>query len=353
MATMADLNEMLRQVEQQVTASRTALELLDRDQQATLAEVRQERDALNLRVQAGQQEADTLRAEVARLTAERRARGPRLGAKLDNQTPEGVAAFEAVVGRPLDFVVAFLSDKSWSNPQGDFLALRYWLPILARLDRPVYFSWPLCPRIGGTPMAEVVAGKRDAEVIRETRLLNNWRPQDPEVVVRLSWEMNGEADGKPWFEWARESAQTYVAAFRRVVLILRQHCPRIKVAWCPSLQTNTVAGTEAFWPGREFVDLVTADIYAERQYGGDEAWQRLDRHPVNLRWLIAFALREDRPWGLDEVACTPQQPQFIDRLAEVLDAHRPRHLGWWHSSAKYDGRLAGATAEAFKSRFGG
>ncbi|KAJ3020434.1 UNVERIFIED_CONTAM: hypothetical protein HDU68_010173 [Siphonaria sp. JEL0065] len=80
-------------------------------------------------------------------------------------------------------------------------------------------------------------------------------PKETGRSVRMRWlpEMNGD-----WMLYGVQPAR-YVAVWRRMATIFRQHAPDVILVWAPNY--DLPAGDDSYWPGTEYVDWVGTSVY--------------------------------------------------------------------------------------------
>ena len=203
----------------------------------------------------------------------------------------------------------------------------------------------------------IARGNGDRYILRYNEVLGNQVRRQP-TYVRLFPEMNGHwnpycaynANGTSRGE--HHSTRAFTRAWKRFVIIARggkrlainkrlrrnnlariyraksnhdnvydrkdvpKRLPRPKIAfiWVPqTIASPNVAGNQPgkYWPGRNFVDWVGADIYSKYQSAFDNMqafYNRYDNHP--------FMVGEWSPWDGDPGG------QFTDRLLDWAERHR-------------------------------
>jgi len=77
--------------------------------------------------------------------------------------------------------------------------------------------------------------------------------QTQPVWLRLNPEMEVHVDRYPW---QMTSPAKYKASFQRIAGMIRKAAPGVKMVWAPA----GYAGTEEYWPGKSYVDLVTVTL---------------------------------------------------------------------------------------------
>lgn len=147
---------------------------------------------------------------------------------------------------------------TYTGLRGDFNAWE--ARLRAQLD--VHAPWQLIPQIGlsmttdGSPEKhyeqDVAAGAYDAAI--ESFCLVLKRLARP-TFVRIGYEFNGQ--------WNGYQAETFVAAWRRIVTAMRRHgLDEVATVWCYAPDGNA-KDFAAFHPGAELVDWWSIDLFSD------------------------------------------------------------------------------------------
>ena len=206
-----------------------------------------------------------------------------------------VKDFEKVIGRTVDFISEYGSDKDWVDARtSPAHAIRTWRQVAIGSQRKLIWNQPLT--VPGTPLAAVASGKYDA-VFREiatTLRVNGFY----DAVVRIGWDMNAS-----WVSWAADAktAGDYIAAFRRVVAIFREVSPSFRICWSPARDEQVVA-PEKVYPGDDVVDFIglslvvrslptdlSTEDFFEKHIVGQGLEAKPGFQPYSLGWLEAFS----------------------------------------------------------------
>jgi len=239
-------------------------------------------------------------------------------------------AFDRLTGRHHPLHVVF---GEWTGPVADIVAADVAagrLPVLS-------LAMALSP-------ADVARGADDARWVTLSQQLN---ATGADVWVRVFPEMTGgwnpwcafDENGRP--RGPTHSTKAFVAAFRRVALILRGGTSakvdarlraaglaplragadiapsgRLSIVWKPQghgVPYIPANGPQAYWPGAAYVDIVADDMYSD---SGEPSWQGMDGlYAYGKPFLVA-------EWGLkgsDDVA-------FATRMLGWVAAH-PHTVG--------------------------
>ena len=149
--------------------------------------------------------------------------------------------------------------------------------------------------------ADIVAGRHDDYL---TRFFTAAKNHPGQVVIRFAHEMNG--DGYPWSAAYRgpggkclQTPAEYVRGWRYVVNFQRRiGGSNVKFAWC--IMTNDKGGiaAEEYFPGYEYVDILSMDVY--NGYGG--GWQEPGA-AISKTYNRLTALSRSRPVWISELGC--------------------------------------------------
>jgi hypothetical protein len=279
---------------------------------------------------------------------------------------ESVLAFEKWLGRPVDQILCTVDYQKWEN-------YRYaeWLSKTVygqRGDRRLVYDVPII--INGATYAEAVTGAYDShwECLATSIIQNN--PGTYEIVVRPSHEMNGE-----WTAWevgGKRQAEIpdFITSWKRFHGVFRKvpGGDRFRFSF-----STTEGGSDPrpMWPGDEFVDFVSQDVYFKPKSMGLDGWETEDaleawksraenRYDAwRLGAMYDFAKARGKPFQIDEWGVSgPNAGVFVKAMAEWLRAHGARAHTYWNSDQAFLGRLDSratawpGTVGAFKQAFG-
>jgi hypothetical protein len=149
-------------------------------------------------------------------------------------------------------------------------------------------------------------------------------------TIRLGWEFNGR--WMPWF--AGDDPRSYRLFWRRVVDIFRRESTDFRFDWCATLGLKDME-TELAWPGRDYVDVIGADVYNEwwkpsSRDDGHARWHDEYLWPrYGLQWQISYAREYGKQisfpeWGLRPTSAHGghgggDDPLFVERMASWFD----------------------------------
>ena len=257
---------------------------------------------------------------------------------------------ESALGTRLRVMSWFITwSVSWPNVGGQQAADgRYdiqiaWQPELDD-DTPILFS-------------DIVAKKHDAYL---TRFFTKAKNHPGRVIVRFAHEMNG--NGYPWsvaYQGAEgrclNSPGEYVAAWRYLVDFKRRMgATNVLFAWC--VMTNDKGGipAEQYYPGNEYVQILSMDVYVG--YGG--GWQEPGA-ALSKTYNRLAALSPTKPIWVGEIGCREptkaeagagpdpehSKVEWLRKLFTLTQFPRITNVMFFHHEKAHDWRL-NSTPEA-------
>jgi Glycosyl hydrolase family 26 len=160
------------------------------------------------------------------------------------------------------FTGAPTASEGWSyieGPDWNLGPFAQW--VQAKVGRTFSFAVGLFPSGMGITLAQVASGQHDSHYIALANNLARHGLMDADL--RIGWEMDGG-----WYAWGAPAGSgkeaSYVAAFRRVVTVMRQAQPgnKWKIMWNTTCDNwPNAAYLETIWPGADVVDIVGLDCY--------------------------------------------------------------------------------------------
>jgi hypothetical protein len=271
-----------------------------------------------------------------------------LGVYLGN-TPEGVAAFERWLGRPVDYVAVHTGRADWRDWSGSI----GWASNLWRgIDRCHRWSIPLIA--DEATLEDAAAGRYNHRYVEAARQLAAARPGDQIILVRTGEEFNG--DWMPWASKRRE--RVFAEAFRQFATSFRSVSPRFRFEWNVNIG-DFGTNPEDSYPGDHYVDVVGMDFYYSRRDNPDpgRAWAYMVDRKYGLAWHQHFAKARGKPtayseWGIE----LANAAIYVKNAAAWFRRHDVRYHIYWDSDSEFKGRLSGgqlpATGDAFRAEFG-
>ncbi len=233
-------------------------------------------------------------------------------------------------GRPVDLVTTYGYGESPDKLINDEWPITTWEGFGGQLN----YSLPLAFDNGVT-VADVASGAQDAtyqDVAAD--LVKHGRGHS---VVRLGWEYNYVG-----WKWGTttETVDTFKAAFRRVVTVMRQKAPDLRFEFGISCgdwlkgSSDRLAPLTMGYPGDDVVDIVGCDIYdwwQTRAVGDASASTILRPHSTpGLADVVEFARAHGKgagfgEWGLSKIAgnnAGGDNPAFIQQMWDFFQKNK-------------------------------
>jgi Beta-mannanase len=256
-----------------------------------------------------------------------------LGAITPNSLQD-MRQFAQWLGRFQDHDLLYFNQESWERLEQSVSFITALGAGVLSEGRKVHWS---IPAGGAAAYAEIADGRRDRlyrEIARQIAAIYGSSLQ--RICVRLFWEFNMPeqtlaARGRDG-DW---QPGIYVAAFRRVAEIMRKVSDRFYFDWCPNVGEGGIAANLCY-PGDEFVDVVSADIYYRATYdrqdhrdAGKAIFEYRRSQPFGLDWIADFAGQRNKlvgisEWGVDDdeaVAFMAGMCAWITELGDTLSHH--------------------------------
>jgi hypothetical protein len=247
-----------------------------------------------------------------------------LGVYVGANQPALVGRYQDWLGRPIDRVLDYLGDESWSQIESPTWWTSGW-GVSAWRHRMIY-SVPMLPATGGS--IEIGArGGYDSHFRKLAQTLVSAGQGD--VVMRPGWEGNGD-----WYRWsAAGNPKAYVRYFRHIVKAMRGVSgAQFRFDWSVSMGPAAVAAS-VIYPGDAYVDYIGMDVYD--QYWGENGhdpavrWNAYLTQPYGLRWHKAFAMSHGKRMTLSEWGVIKRSdgygggddPYFVDRMRDWISAN--------------------------------
>jgi mannan endo-1,4-beta-mannosidase len=227
-----------------------------------------------------------------------------------------VRKFTAAVGRAPNLLLYY---SGWGQPFASAFAEKAFAvraSLVVQLDP------------GTTSISAIAKGRYDSYLRGFAEQVRRFgRP----VVIGFAREMNGR--WYPW-GWGHVSPRTWVAAWRRVVVVFR-HAGALNVTWQWTVNdlTGGVANPRPWWPGAAYVNWIGIDGY---YYSRRDTFDTV--FGSTLEAVRRFAAK---PILISEVAMAPQAAP-AGQMADLFDALWSRHLlglEWFDAAARHDWRL--------------
>jgi endoglucanase len=163
-------------------------------------------------------------------------------------------------------------------------------------------------------LSDVVARKYDA-VIRQacSEIARAGQP----IFVRWGHEMDQNYGRYPWSD--QNDPQLYVAAYRHVIGLMKQHLVShgVHFLWSPAGNPHA----PQYWPGPDVVDIIGLSIYSYAEwdisyYGRPQNFKTI----MDAKYHVAYI-------------CDPSMPVFIAEMG-AYSSENPDYQKWWVAEAK-------------------
>ena len=125
-------------------------------------------------------------------------------------------------------------------------------------EQPLFTNlqiWPggLFGNVKGSFASIVLSGFYDEKLIAFFKLLSRSPHQQ---YVSYNAAMESPSYQLPWYPWQAQSFTDYILSFRHIFTIGKKFAPAVQIVWSPA----GVPGAEEYWPGSDFVDLISMNI---------------------------------------------------------------------------------------------
>jgi hypothetical protein len=161
-----------------------------------------------------------------------------------------VQAFEAWLGRDVDYVVDFSARSTWTEIAQPQYMIDAWKDTGYR---PVY-SVAMLPENPADTMERGARGEYDKHYRELARRLVAGNQAD--AIIRLGWEFNLEES-----RWSTDNPQAFIQYWRHVVAAMReQPGQKFEFDWNPN-NGKAKYDAPAYYPGNDVVDYIGIDAY--------------------------------------------------------------------------------------------
>jgi len=249
---------------------------------------------------------------------------------ITKDVPANAQTIAGWLGRPLDVLGTTITLSGWwiSSLFPPTVHVSAAVPML---------SMPGWDNLNAFDMAQAASGGYDNYY--KNVATNLAKSPAPILSVRFGWEMNGN-----WYPWSaggpggkNNNHANYIATFRRMATIFRSIIPGIKIEFCTNWAYNAVysnvSGTPLdYWPGKEYVDIISMDFY-QKNNGGDWSTSQ-SKGTYNLDWLVSFARSQGVKVGLSEWGADNDDGSFIAGAAQWMNSLG--NLLVYHMYSQYD-----------------
>ncbi|MFI5306311.1 MAG: glycosyl hydrolase [Polyangiales bacterium] len=259
--------------------------------------------------------------------------GPLLGVYCGNSVAD-VQQFETWLGRPVDGILGYTGNASWSDYDG---SVGWAVGLWGAIDRKVFWSVPLIPT--GATLADAAKGSYDDHYRKAAMTLSTYRPQDGKLNIRTGWEFNGD-----WFPWTAKGgkAQDFVGAFQHFVTAFRSVSDRFVIEWNVNVGDQGMNPEDAY-PGDAYVDVIGMDFYWNTQWDPkdqDMAWSYMVSRTYGLQWHQDFAAKHGKPTSYSEWGINSDGPSYIANAKNWFDTHPVLFHTYWNSNTSFTGKLS-------------
>ena len=174
------------------------------------------------------------------------------GAYLPDATPATAAAFGAWRGHPLDVVVAWLNQSTWTDITDPAWLYQRW----TGSPYTMAFTVAMLPtNVPGVSIRSCANGAYDGYWKRFGRVISSYGLG--RSIIRLGWEFNGT-----WYPWKASNPSAWAQCWRRVVTSAWSTAPRLRWDWNVNRGVSSGLPDPALaYPGNAYVSMVGIDSY--------------------------------------------------------------------------------------------
>jgi hypothetical protein len=246
-----------------------------------------------------------------------------------------VQQFESWLGRPVDGILGYTGNASWSDYDG---SVGWAVGLWGGIDRTVFWSVPLIPT--GASLADAAKGMFNDHYRKAAMTLSTYRPQDGKLNIRTGWEFNGD-----WFPWTARNgkAQDFIGAFQQFVMTFRSVSDRFVIEWNVNVGDQGGMNPEDAYPGDAFVDVIGMDFYWNTQWDPkdqDMAWDYMVTRKWGLQWHQDFAAKHGKPTSYSEWGINSDGPSYMAKAKTWFDTHPVLFHTYWNSNSAFSGKLS-------------
>ena len=265
----------------------------------------------------------------------------RMAVHVPGSDPAAVAEFEAALGADVDAVHAFGADgidPTWQlEPE--------WM---GGAGKPIVWSIPFARDADGPEEYRAIAEGSRTEEFRSwaEEILASRSGDGDDIFVRTTWEVGGE--WFPWTEVAQQDPDAFKGAWQEFARAFHEVSPRFRMVWDATADRGDV---EQFYPGDDAVDVVSQDIYWQRQWQGDDAAAAFEQASSGYDWdlddMAAFARERGKGIAVSEWAAGGDDAAgFVDGFREwILEQEASgldvEYATYWNDvdGSGYDGHI--------------
>jgi len=262
--------------------------------------------------------------------------------------------YENWLGGETNAVLAYTNDSSWEAMDPSWIMSQF-------EGRTQVFSFPLFPQTSS--LWDVANGRGDGyfREYAEKILANadNVAAPDGRIFVRTGWEMGGDA-GISWQDQGNDNPELFKEAFRHFADAFHDVSDRFAIVFDPAFDKG---GGPKYYPGDDYVDVISQDLYWFPEWYGDDAkavFERFLDEPYGPTWMEEFAAERGKQtayteWGAPEGY---DASEFIELMKGWFEdpSHNVAYHIYWDVDSDYPGRISdgsdSATGAAYRDAFG-
>ena len=237
-----------------------------------------------------------------------------------------------------------------SLPQADAYAFARGRKILITIEP---WSWAKDWNVGRSELRHLIlSGQRDENMRAVLNAVANFKCP---ITIRWAQEMENPYNRFAWSNWRPND---YIAAFRRMVGIIREMLPKANVMWSPRGQKNLVY----YYPGSQYVDVVGLTVLGLEKFdvlefgkprtfveSVKEGYELTARYGKPI-WVAELGYEGSRDylakWVEDVTSKHPQYPG----LKEVVYFNDKEVWSWPHGLGRPNWRVVATKESIYPSR---
>lgn len=251
-----------------------------------------------------------------------------------------------------------------TNGGPTWAACRAWVDLViarfAGLNVEQKWAFPICTET--EPISQTLAGNHDAVILEMARAIVAAAPVGARYIdIRPGWEPNFSTSF-PWGATLDGAVPAnYIAAFRHVTRLLRGVDTRIRIGYCPAFRLDGAYSWQDRYPGDDYVDLLTPDVYCLDDDKGamtnQEHAEFMFSSVGGLLPMRDFARARGKRLAIAEWGLDYENPLFIERMADFIRTEAVEFHGYWDQNngifqCKLSGDQHPTAALAFVRNFG-
>jgi hypothetical protein len=280
-----------------------------------------------------------------------------------------LAAFQRLVGRPVDCVVVY------NDAAPDWQGFEHpWFVATGITD----FRWGVWARAPRTHRRLIITQPLvpTSELRRDWRALGAAGAYDGHFralarnlvadglgrsVIRLAHEANDSGNRNSIGTTPRDAANWRRFWARAVRAMRSVRGARFRFDWTVNAYWRPVP-LGSFYPGDGVVDIIGVDAYDAGVEPTPNRWQKLVGRPTALADVVRFARRHRKPLSIPEWGLTPRgdpsfgggdDPAYVAGIANVMRRNRVAYEAYWYAKGVSALLVRSRRSLAvFKSRFG-